>query len=67
MHDWIITKRQLGIAFAAGGALAFIAILAVDILRGHGAIGTAQKFALVACVGLLIMGLTLIPLGDRPA
>ena len=65
--DWIVTKRLLGIALAAAGTLTFIAIFALDILRQHDAIGPTQKLIFAACIGVFLIGLSLIPLGDRPA
>jgi hypothetical protein len=65
--DWIISKRQLGILLAVAGALGFVSILAVDLLRAHGAVGPSQMLALAGCFVLGIVGLTLLPLGDRPA
>ncbi len=65
----MITKRQLGLMIAGLGALAFLAILAVDLLRAgdYQGIGPAQRTALIAVSGFFLLGLTLIPLGDRPA
>ncbi len=64
-----ITKRQLGIALAIIGALGIVAILAIDLLQigKQGGIGPAQAFALLITTLTLIIGLTLIPLGDAPA
>ncbi len=66
--DWIITKRGLGLLFVLGGLLGLVAILGLDILRGRSLdFGPTQKLVLGGCVGLIALGLTLIPLGDRPA
>lgn len=52
-----------------GGILGFAAILAVDLLdKGReGGIGPAQQIALGLMVALVLVGLTLVPLGDSPA
>jgi hypothetical protein len=68
MQDWIITKRHLGFLFLAVGLLGFVGLLALDLLQGKiGNIGPSQQLALAGCFGLALIGLTLIPLGDRPA
>lgn len=66
-NDWIITKRHLGIALTATGIMAFLAVLVLDVLRGEADFGPTQQLALVGCVGLALLGLTLLPGGDRPA
>ncbi len=70
MHktDLIITKRMLGALLIALGALAFIGIILLDALRGTlGDFGPAQLLALVGSLGVCLVGLSLLPLGDRPA
>jgi hypothetical protein len=64
----VITKRHLGFLFLVIGVLGFIGVFAIDIIRGRqGDFGPSQQFALVGCAGLVVLGLSLIPLGDRPA
>jgi hypothetical protein len=70
MHeaDLIITKRMLGALLIACGALAFIGISLLDALRGTlGDFGSAQLLALAGSLGMCLVGLSLLPLGDRPA
>lgn len=70
MHkaDLIITKRMLGALLIALGALAFAGILLLDALRGtFGDFGTAQLLGLAGSLGVCLVGLSLLPLGDRPA
>jgi len=65
----MISKKQLGIALFAFGVLVLVAVLAIDWI-GAGAfngIGPAQKAALGAGGAITLLGLSLIPLGDRPA
>lgn len=63
-----VTKRLLGFAMLVGGALGFIAVLAVDLQPGGaGIIGPAQAIALAGCALVAVVGATLIPLGDKPA
>ena len=64
-----MTKRQLGLAFIALGVVAMVAILAVDwVGRGQfTGIGPAQGMALLGAGVVIVVGGTLLPLGDRPA
>jgi hypothetical protein len=64
-----ISKRLLGLLMITGGALGFIAILAIDALDmgREGGIGPTQRIALGGCVLLVVVGLTLLPLGRQPA
>lgn len=66
-EDFTITKRVMGIACAIGGVLGAIAIVLADMLREGSSFGPFQKLALMAAVGVALIGLTLIPLKDRPA
>ena len=65
----MITKRQMGLGFTAAGLVALIAVLAVDLLQAGNfeGFGPMQRMALVAAVLLFLVGLTLIPFGNRPA
>jgi hypothetical protein len=69
MLDKSLTKRQLGILLLIGGALGFLAILAVDILDfgREGGIGPAQQIALGLMIALILVGLSLIPIKGQPA
>jgi hypothetical protein len=62
----IITKRHLGILFSLAGAIGIVAILIWDAIRSR-PISNIQWAALAGLATLLIVGLTLLPLGDRPA
>lgn len=63
------SKRLLGRLMLLGGVGAFFGILAIDLIDvgREGGIGPAQQIALAAALIVSIVGLTLIPLGDRPA
>lgn len=66
--DFVITKRTLGALLIALGALAFVAVLLLDALRGSfGDFGPTQLLALAGSLGACLIGLSLLPLGDRPA
>lgn len=64
-----ITKRQLGLGLAVFGAVGTAAVLAIDLLEvgREGGIGPAQALALGIAIAVLLVGLSLIPLGDSPA
>ncbi|MBP9656837.1 MAG: hypothetical protein KBD86_03365 [Candidatus Promineofilum sp.] len=65
----MVTKRQLGLLFILSGIGAAVAMFAMDML-GAGqfqGIGPAQRQALVVAAIVVVVGLTLVPLGDRPA
>jgi uncharacterized membrane protein len=65
----MITKRQLGVGIAIFGLILGLAILAVDWLGAGNemGIGPSHRLALVAAGALFVFGMTLIPLGNRPA
>lgn len=69
MKDWVITKRQLGLLFIAAGVVGFVGIIALDALLGRavGDFGPTQLLTLAGCVALVVVGLSLLPLGGRPA
>lgn len=64
-----MTKRQLGILFITLGVTAVLALFALDFIRAgqYQGIGPAQKQAMLAAGFLVLVGLTLLPLGSRPA
>ncbi|HEX2908596.1 MAG TPA: hypothetical protein VHO69_17120 [Phototrophicaceae bacterium] len=68
-QNFTFTKRHLGLILLVGGVLGFIGILGIDLLDvgREGGIGPAQQLALGLCVVAALLGLTLIPLGNRPA
>jgi hypothetical protein len=68
-NHFTLTKRQLGTLLLAAGILAFVAVLAVDVLDvgREGGIGPAQQVALAVSAFFALVGLSLIPLGSAPA
>src|SRR5260221_283902 len=64
-RDFIFTKRHLGCALVALGVLGVLGILGLDLVRQHRDIGPAQMLGVVGCGALAVLGLTLIPLGNR--
>ncbi|MCP5097640.1 MAG: hypothetical protein GY943_18995 [Chloroflexi bacterium] len=64
-----MTKRQLGYIFIALGTGAIAGMFLLDIL-GAGqfqGIGPAQKIAMLAAGAGILLGVSLLPLGDKPA
>lgn len=65
-----LTKRHLGIIAIAGGILMLAAVILYDQLGfsdPDAGFGPTQKLALLGAFGIIFLGATLIPLGDRPA
>lgn len=59
-----IDVRNIVAAHGLGG---LFSASAIDYMRGPMGIGPAQRLALIVSAGVAVMGLTLIPLGHRPA
>jgi len=64
-----ISKRIVGIALALFGLALVGGTLGVDLLGAGkwGGLGPAQQLAIVVGLVISLVGLSLIPLGDRPA
>jgi hypothetical protein len=65
----MVTKRQLGLLFIALGVGTAVGLFAIDLL-GAGqfqGIGPAQRRALLVAGAAVLLGLSLWPLGDKPA
>ena len=65
----MVTKRQLGITFIAIAVLAIVGSFVYDFLGGgqFSGVGPAQRMALMVAGALALVGVTLLPFGDRPA
>ena len=64
-----MSKRQLGILLVIIGMFGGIGLLALDLIfsgRETG-IGPAQRLAIIGMGALVLIGLSLIPLGDSSA
>jgi hypothetical protein len=65
----MITKRMLGIGFIIIGILG-VAVMFVRDLTGSAefeGIGPTQRLAIVGGGVIILIGLSLLPFGDRPA
>jgi hypothetical protein len=64
-----MTKRQLGFTFIALGISAVVALLAIDLIGAGNfqGVGPTQRVAILGAGIVTLVGLTLVPLGDRPA
>ncbi len=66
--DFTLTKRQLGGLLLIGGLIVLAAMIAAEAFgTGPGGIGTMQKLGIAAGIASSAIGLTLLPLGSRPA
>ncbi len=61
-----MTKKHLGLLFCAGALLGVAGILVLDLIR-HKGITTIQLIGIAGCIAALLVGLSLLPLGDDPA
>jgi hypothetical protein len=68
-HDPPLTKRQLGWLCLGTGMVLAVAALAADLVGAgrFGGLGPAQQQALAWGGALILFGLSLLPLGHRPA
>jgi hypothetical protein len=65
----VVTKRQLGLILLIAGLVSLAVVLGIDVLsagRFQG-LGPIQRLALAPACLLVVVGLSLLPLGDRPA
>ena len=68
--EFTLTKRQLGLLAIAGGILAIILVFVYDNLGAsdpNAEFGPSQKMGLVLAIWMTFIGITLLPLGNRPA
>ena len=68
--NFTLSKRHLGIIAIVGGVLTLLGVVIYDQLGlsdPDAGFGPTQKLALLGAVGIILLGVTLIPLGDRPA
>lgn len=66
-EDFTLSKRLVGILGIIAGMGVVIGSLGYDALRGSSDLGTTQQLIILVGIGAIIVGLTLLPLGDEPA
>lgn len=64
----MVTKKWLGIGLAGLGAVGIVGSFANDLLNmsEYQGIGPSQRMAILAAGLLILVGLSLIPLGNKP-
>lgn len=68
--DFTFTKKHLGYAAVLGGIFAITGVLLYDQLGlsdPKGGFGPSQQLAMIGATLSILVGLTLLPLGDTPA
>jgi hypothetical protein len=65
----MVTKRQLGLLLMAGGLGLLALVLGIDLVRSGEwqGMGPYQQIGTAAGVIMTLVGLSLLPLGNRPA
>lgn len=68
-NDFTFSKRLLGWLMVLGGVGGFASVMVLNILRHKpiAEIGPAQQLVFALCAVVVLIGATLIPLGDSPA
>ncbi|NDJ75608.1 MAG: hypothetical protein GYB65_05055 [Chloroflexi bacterium] len=64
--EFTLSKRQLGLLMIAAGLVTVVVTLGAEVLDSD-SFGTLQKLGILLGVMSTLVGLTLLPLGDRPA
>lgn len=69
LSDPPLSKRQLGLLIVMGGVGLAAVTLAINLfgLGRFNGIGPAKQLALIGAGAIIVFGLSLVPLGDRPA
>lgn len=64
-----MTKRQLGWIFIGLGTVGVLGLFGIDLIGAgqFNGIGPTQRLGLLAAGAVILVGLTLLPLGDKPA
>lgn len=67
-ENFTFTKRQLGLGLSIAGIIVLVIMVAAEVFSSTSTgIGTMQRLGFAAGAASLITGLTLLPLGNRPA
>ena len=66
--DFTLTKGHLGVILLGAGLVLFVGMFVVEAMKSQSdGIGTVQKLGILVGVTSVVVGLTLLPLGNRPA
>jgi hypothetical protein len=66
--DFTVTKRLLGLLLLAIGLALIVGMVAAEYLNSRsGGFGTLQKLGTLAGAASMVIGLSLLPLGNQPA
>jgi Na+/H+ antiporter NhaA len=66
--DFTLTKRHLGVILLGAGLALFAGMFVVEAVRSQSdGIGTVQKLGILVGAMSIVVGLSLLPLGRRPA
>ena len=65
----MITKRMLGIGLVLTGIGVVVGLMLYDLvgLAEYDGVGPLQRNIYIAAAAMFLLGLSLIPLGDKPA
>ena len=66
IRSFMFTKRYFGLVLIAAGLLLAGGVLLYDLLKHHAIGERFQLLALVGAVLIVLLGATLLPLGDKP-
>jgi hypothetical protein len=67
-EDFTFTKRHLGVVLLVVGGMIVVAVTVVEVFISTSAgIGTMQRLGFLVGGASAAVGLTLLPLGNRPA
>ncbi|MFO7536954.1 MAG: hypothetical protein R6X32_02710 [Chloroflexota bacterium] len=66
-ESFVITKRLLGLGFILLGGAAIVGMVALNLLglSAYSGIGPTQQKAMLAAGVMIVVGVTLLPLGNR--
>ncbi|HVO70514.1 MAG TPA: hypothetical protein VMT24_10740 [Aggregatilineaceae bacterium] len=66
--DFTLTKRHLGVILLGAGLALIAGMFVVEAVKSRSdGIGTVQKLGMLVGITSVVVGLTLLPLGNRPA
>jgi Na+/H+ antiporter NhaA len=66
--DFTFTKRHLGAIMLLAGVVVVLAMFGAEVISSRSTgIGAMQKLGIAVGAASAIIGLTLLPLGNRPA